>query len=127
MFIIGAGSATPANRFTQGECWEALVGSPQFPALSGRAKAILKKVLLSENGIETRYLAFDRLEEAFALEPDVLHRRFANHAPVMAAEAARRALAKADRKADEIDGLVISACTGYLCPGLTSYVSEALG
>jgi alkylresorcinol/alkylpyrone synthase len=26
-----------------------------------------------------------------------------------------------------VDGLLISTCTGYLCPGLTSYVSERLG
>src|SRR5207249_8808245 len=27
----------------------------------------------------------------------------------------------------ELDALVISTCTGYLCPGLTSYVAERLG
>jgi alkylresorcinol/alkylpyrone synthase len=27
----------------------------------------------------------------------------------------------------EIDALIISTCTGYLCPGLTSYVTERLG
>ena len=27
----------------------------------------------------------------------------------------------------EIDALIISTCTGYLCPGLTSYISESLG
>jgi predicted naringenin-chalcone synthase len=127
MFIIGAGSATPPNRFTQAECWEALAASSQFPALSGRAKAILKKVLRGENGIDSRYLGFDRLEEAFALDPDTLHRRFAKYAPVVAAEAARRALASTGKSAEEIDALLISTCTGYLCPGLTSYVSEALG
>src|SRR4051794_13879201 len=93
MFIIGAGSATPPNRFTQAQCWEALLASSQFPALPGRSKAILKKVLLGDNGIDTRFLALDRLNEAFSLDPDTLHRRFATHAPVVAAEAARRALA----------------------------------
>ena len=29
--------------------------------------------------------------------------------------------------AAEIDAVIISTCTGYLCPGLTSYVSERLG
>lgn len=127
MFIIGAGSATPPNRFTQAQCWEALLASPQFPGLSGRSKAILKKVLLGENGIDSRYLAFDRLDEAFALDPDTLHRRFAKHAPMVAAEAAKRALANASQSVEEIDALLVSTCTGYLCPGLTSYVSEALG
>src|ERR1051325_7789309 len=127
MFIVGAGSATPPNRFTQAQCWDALVASKEFPALPGRSKAILKKVLLGENGIETRHLAFDRLEEAFAIDPDTLHRRFVKHAPVVAAEAARRALASAGKSIEEIDALFVSTCTGYLCPGLTSYVSELLG
>jgi predicted naringenin-chalcone synthase len=127
MFIIGAGSATPPNRFTQAQCWDALVASPTYPGLPGRSKAILKKVLLGENGIDTRYLAFDRLDEVFTIDPDTLHRRFSKHAPVVAAEAARRALAKAGKRVEEIDALLISTCTGYLCPGLTSYVSEALG
>lgn len=127
MFIIGVGSATPRNRFTQQQCWEALQPSQQFHALTSRSKAILKKVLLANNGIDSRYLAFDRLEEAFVLDPDTLHRRFAQNAPVVAAEAARRALANAGKSAGDIDALLISTCTGYLCPGLTSYVSELLG
>src|SRR4051812_35707892 len=127
MFIVGAGSATPPNRFTQAQCWEALIASKEYLALPGRSKAILKKVLLGENGIDTRYLAFDRLEEAFAIDPDTLHRRFVKHAPAVAAEAARRALVNAGKTVEEIDALLISTCTGYLCPGLTSYVSEALG
>ena len=127
MFVIGVGSATPRNRFTQAQCWEALLVSPLFANVSGRSKAILKKVLLSDNGIDTRYLAFDRLDEAFSIDPDTLHRRFAKHAPVVAAEAGRRALNDAGKSTEDIDALLISTCTGYLCPGLTSYVSEILG
>src|SRR5437763_1183243 len=67
MFIIGAGSATPPNRFTQAQCWDALITSSQFPTLSGRSKAILKKVLLGDNGIDSRYLALDRLDEALGV------------------------------------------------------------
>lgn len=33
----------------------------------------------------------------------------------------------AHRDASQIDGLAVSTCTGYLCPGLTSYVVELLG
>jgi alkylresorcinol/alkylpyrone synthase len=127
MFIIGAGSATPPNHYTQAQCWEALKASQQFPQLASRSKAILKKVLLGDNGIDSRYLAFDDLQEAFAIDPDTLHRRFAKHAPVVAAAAAERALRAAGKSAADIDAILISTCTGYLCPGLTSYVSERLG
>ena len=98
MFITGLGTATPPRRHQQRECWEALQAAEPFARLSNRSKGILKKVLLGENGIETRYLAFDRLEEAFSIDPDTLHRRFARNAPVVAAEAARRALAKAGKR-----------------------------
>lgn len=127
MFITGIGSAAPSSRFTQAECWQALVAAPQFPGLSSRSRAILKKVLLSENGISTRHFALENLEEAFAIEPDVLHARFAKAAPEIATQAAERALAKAGVKREEVDAVLISTCTGYLCPGLTSYVSERLG
>ena len=42
----------------------------------------------------TRHLALDPLTEAFELTPDALQARFARHAPALAAEAARRALAE---------------------------------
>jgi alkylresorcinol/alkylpyrone synthase len=99
----------------------------QFQALSNRSRAILKKVLTGQNGISTRHLALEGLPEAFEINPDVLHQRFVRHAPVLAAQAAERALQNAKLDINAIDALVISTCTGYLCPGLTSYVGERLG
>ena len=94
--------------------------------LSPRSRALLKKVLLGNNGIESRYLALENLQEAFDTAPDVLHARFQKHAPTVATEAAERALAAAQVDAKRIDAVIVSTCTGYLCPGLTSYVSENL-
>ena len=127
MFIIGLGTATPRRRHQQRECWEALQVAEPFARLSNRSKAILKKVLLGDNGIETRHLALDPLSEAFDLAPDALHARFARHAPALAAQAAAEALEDATLEPEEIDAVIISTCTGYLCPGLTSYISERLG
>jgi alkylresorcinol/alkylpyrone synthase len=127
MFIKGLGTATPEWRYTQDECYRALETSPLFPALGCRSQALLRKVLRGRNGIETRHLALASLEEAFQVDPDTLHARFVAHAPQLASRAARRALENAGVPAADIDGLVISTCTGYLCPGLTSYVIELLG
>src|SRR5690606_25177202 len=52
---------------------------------------------------------------------------FATAAPALCTEAALKALADAQVGVEEIDAVIISTCTGYLCPGLTSYVSERLG
>jgi len=127
MFITGLGTATPPNRYTQSECWQAAQLSDRFLQLSPRSRAIIRKVLCGNNGIRTRYLALDNLAESFAQTPDVLHARFSKYAPAVATQAAERALRDAGSRPEDIDALIISTCTGYLCPGLTSYVSERLG
>ena len=126
MFIIGVGTAAPQTRYTQLQCYEALQRSPQYGQLDRRSRALLQRLLLGDNGIVTRALALDPLDDAFDARPNVLHRRFAQHAPTLAQEASEAALRAAQCSAREIDGLVVSTCTGYLCPGLTSYLIERL-
>ena len=127
MFITGLGTATPPKRFLQKECWDAAQGAEEFRQLTPRSRAIVKKVLLGENGIVSRYLSLDSIQEVFGVTPDRLHQRFAQNAPKLATQAARRALESAGTEAAQVDAVVISTCTGYLCPGLTSYVAESLG
>ena len=127
MFIAGIGTATPPTRYLQTECWETATIAPAIQLLTPRSRALLKKVLLGNNGIESRHLALNSLSEAFDCSPDALHARFVKHAPVLASRAAENALREAQCDVSEIDGLVVSTCTGYLCPGLTSYVVELLG
>ena len=125
-FIRSIGTAVPESSFTQRECWEALQRA-QRPEITPRTRAVLQGILNHDNGIERRSLALDRLDDCFDLDPDTLHRRFVAHAPALASRAAKQALDRAGLAAGEVDALVISTCTGYLCPGLTSYVAESLG
>lgn len=126
MFIIGLGTAVPPHRYRQGQCWEVLQASEGFGQLRPRSRAILRKVLNGNNGINTRHLALEKLTDAFDLTPDTLHGRFEKNAAALATQAAEHALTDARTSAGEIDAVIISTCTGYLCPGLTSYVSERL-
>ncbi len=127
MFINAIGTALPARRFTKSDCWEAFAASSWFDRLDSRSRAITKMVLTRDNGIEARRLAVDSLDEVFAIDPDTLHRRFATHAPRLAAEAGRNGLAQAGVPAEAIDAVIVTTCTGYLCPGLSGYVMERLG
>jgi len=127
MFFAGLGTAVPVWRYDQRQCLVAFQQAAQYPRLDARARALLKRVLSGENGIATRHLAVPSLAEAFELTPDALHARFVEHAPALATQAAERAIADAGLSAGDIDAVIISTCTGYLCPGLTSYVSERLG
>lgn len=127
MFVRGLGTAHPARRYTKAECWEAFEGSSWFGKLDRRARTIAKTVLLGNNGIEARHLVLETLDEVFHIDPDTLHARFLAHAPRLGTQAAERAMADAGTPASEIDGIVVSTCTGYLCPGLSGYVAERLG
>jgi len=127
MHVVGIGTAAPVRRYEQSECFDALRNSKHFGKLSSRSRAILRKVLGGNNGIASRHLALNPLEEAFDLTPDALHARFVRHAPALASEAAQKALTDAGMLPGEMDAVLISTCTGYLCPGLTSYVVESLG
>ncbi|HET6265904.1 MAG TPA: 3-oxoacyl-[acyl-carrier-protein] synthase III C-terminal domain-containing protein [Usitatibacter sp.] len=125
MYFAGLGTAVPERSFTQAECWQALERARR-PEITPRTRAILQGILTHDNGIERRSLALENLDEGFELDPDTLHRRFVRHAPALASEAAGNALREAALRAGDIDAVVVSTCTGYLCPGLTSYVAEAL-
>ena len=92
-----------------------------------RALALARIVLQRDNGIESRHLALDSLDEVFAIDPDTLDRRFLAHAPALAPRPARRRSPRPASTPRDIDAVVVSTCTGYLCPGLSGYVVERLG
>ena len=127
MFITGIGTATPPRRYSKAECCDAFQESDWLARLDRRSHAIGETVLRRDNGISARRLALETLAEGFRLAPDTLHRRVATHAPALATESARNAMRDAGIDAGDIDAIVVSTCTGYLCPGLTSYLTETLG
>jgi alkylresorcinol/alkylpyrone synthase len=127
MFITGLGTALPPRRYTQTEIWRSLETWENAQRLAPRSRALLKKVLLGNSGIEARHFVLESIREAFTVTPDAMAGRFARHAPALATEAAAKALRDAGQEPAEMDGVIISTCTGYLCPGLTSYVGERLG
>ncbi|MGZ5748031.1 MAG: 3-oxoacyl-[acyl-carrier-protein] synthase III C-terminal domain-containing protein [Caldimonas sp.] len=127
MYFRGLGTATPAARYTKAECLDAFQRSDWFARLDTRSHLIARTVLQRDNGIEARRLALASLDEVFTIDPDTLDRRFLANAPALAAEAGARALESAGLDASAIDAVVVSTCTGYLCPGLSGYVVERLG
>ncbi|MDP2263675.1 MAG: 3-oxoacyl-[acyl-carrier-protein] synthase III C-terminal domain-containing protein [Hydrogenophaga sp.] len=127
MFFSGLGTASPPQRYTKADCLAAFERSEWLQRLDARSHWIARAVLQRDNGMETRHLAVDHIDEVFAIDPDTLAQRFARHAPALAVQAASRALDQADLPPRQIDAVVVSTCTGTLCPGLSGYVLEGLG
>jgi alkylresorcinol/alkylpyrone synthase len=87
----------------------------------------LYRRLLLEGPIRGRFIGIDQVEDACETDPDLLNARFLKFARATAATAARKALADAHLSPEALGGLVVNTCTGYLCPGLSSYLAEDLG
>lgn len=124
MFFRSIASALPPRSWTQRECWDALRDDAVIGTLKPRSREMLEKVLLGTSGIESRHFATDSLEQIFSSGAQGLNETFEREATKLATEALRQALIKADLH--EVDALFVCTCTGYLCPGLTSHVAEAL-
>jgi predicted naringenin-chalcone synthase len=127
MYLRGLGTATPPNRFTKLECLNAFESSSWLARLDPRSHFIARTVLQRDNGIEARRLAVDSLADVFAIDPDTLAARFSRHAPLLASQAAMDALSASGNAPQDIDAVVVSTCTGYMCPGLSGHVVQRLG
>jgi predicted naringenin-chalcone synthase len=127
MFLHALATAVPPARYTQAECWDIAQRSTVRERLKKRSMLILQTILRGENGIATRHFAMPNLEGVFDLSPDQLNAAFRVEAPRLAGRALTGALEKAGLRASDVDALLVCTCTGYLCPGITSYVAEQLG
>ena len=127
MFLHALATAVPPARYTQAACWDIVQRSPVRQRLSKRSRLILHSILAGDHGIATRHFAVPDIENVFDLSSDQLNAAFRSAAPQLAATALTSALARAHLVPAQLDALLICTCTGYLCPGLTSYVAEQLG
>jgi predicted naringenin-chalcone synthase len=121
--IAGVGTANPPLRLSQEEIYQAYV---DLLPLSDKAKSLLKRIFVDNKSIGFRYFGMEALTDALQNSQDELIARYRRFGVPVAVEAARKALDDAGLTPSDVDALVINTCTGYLCPGLTSYVAEAL-
>jgi predicted naringenin-chalcone synthase len=125
VFLASLARAVPGRPYPQKESLGFLLAN-YADLLSSRHLAFLKRISANAS-IRTRYFAFASPEVLLAETPDQRIARFAGEAVRLAGQAVRQALERAGLTPAEIRGLVVNTCTGYLCPGLSSYLIEELG
>ncbi len=126
MYLHALATAVPPVAYTQPECWEIIQRSPARERLSKRSRLTLQTILRGEHGIARRHFAVPEISRIFEQDSDALNAIFRDKAPRLAGRALEAALRQASVVPAELDALLICTCTGYLCPGLTSYVAEQL-
>lgn len=128
MYLQSLATASPPDSYTQRQCLEFVRGSPELlSSLDRRSRLMLSTILQGESGVETRQFAVSDTSSLFTLDADALNLAFIREAPALAAAALMPALARAGVVPDCLDALVVCTCTGYLCPGVSSYLAERLG
>lgn len=127
MHLHALATAVPPTAFSQPQCWEIAQRSDVRQRLTKRSMLILRSILRGDHGIESRHFAVPEIDRIFDRDADHLNATFRTEAPGLSARALALALARAELRPADVDALLICTCTGYLCPGLTSYVAEQLG
>jgi predicted naringenin-chalcone synthase len=94
--------------------------------LSHRSLELMRK-FLAHPSIRERRFAINSPGCLVQEHPDEKIARFLKWAVDLSAQASLRALAGAGLKPRDVSALVVNTCTGYLCPGLTSYLVQRLG
>ena len=124
-FVDGVSTALPPLAITQGE------GSAFLKAnYQGRLKPASIKLMervFAHPSVKSRRFAFTDPVSMVDEDPDKRAVRFTDWTRRLSAEAARGALEKTGLRAGDVCGLVVNTCTGYICPGISTYLIEELG
>jgi len=123
--IVSMATASPPYSLDQAQAREFLKRH-YTRELSSRNRGVLDKVF-SHPGIGKRHFTFENPDILVHEGPDGRISRFQKWAVDLSAQAATKALELAGCAAEDIDGIVVNTCTGYLCPGVSTYLIERLG
>jgi predicted naringenin-chalcone synthase len=81
----------------------------------------------SHPSIRKRHFAFDDPSCLVDEDPDLRVKRFTERSLELSAAAITRALDQAGVTTQDVSGIVVNTCTGYICPGISTYLIERLG
>ncbi|MFH1674649.1 MAG: type III polyketide synthase [Pseudomonadota bacterium] len=123
--IAAVATATPSLDMDQTQVEEFLT-KHYSDRLSPRSRAVMKKIF-AHPSIVRRFFAFESIECLKNEDPDSRIDRFTRQAIELSRHAVTKALAQIGLTVDAITGLVVNTCTGYLCPGISTYLIEELG
>ncbi len=124
-YISSLGLATPPFRVEQSLAGE-ILADHTANMLSTRSLSIMRK-LFAHPSISSRSFAVEDSQTIFNEDPDSRIERFTKWSIALSSEAVIKALNGAGIGIDEVKGLIVNTCTGYICPGISTYLIEKLG
>jgi predicted naringenin-chalcone synthase len=96
------------------------------PKLNARSLGLIRATF-SHPSIRKRHFAVDDPDRIMDESPDQQIARFTEMSIDLSSKAVAKALDQAGVSVQEVRGLVVNTCTGYICPGISTYLMERLG
>jgi predicted naringenin-chalcone synthase len=90
----------------------------------------IMRQMLSHPSIKQRYISVETPDHLTCLkdeDPDSRVDRFTYWAIELSATAIQDALKQRNLTVNDVSTLMVNTCTGYLCPGISTYLIEKLG
>jgi predicted naringenin-chalcone synthase len=123
--IASVATATPPCTLDQAEL-ERLAHLHYKERLSPRSMSLMH-AFFAHPSIKKRSFAIGNVEGLVDEDLDARVARFTHWSQELSAQAITKALAQAGLSAGDVAGLVVNTCTGYICPGISTYLIEKLG
>jgi predicted naringenin-chalcone synthase len=123
--IASVAVASPPFTIDQAEC-ERLIQKHYKGRLNSRSLSLIR-TLFSHPSVRRRSFALDDIECLVDEDLDARVARFTRWSLELSEQAVRRSLAQAGLDMRDVAGLVVNTCTGYICPGISTYLMEKLG
>lgn len=127
MYLYSLATGTPPTSYTQQETWQIFASSRVSERLRPGSVELVRRVLTGNSGIEKRHFALPEFGELLNYDGEQLNHAFEREAPLLGGRVLGDALDRAEWRARDLDALIVCSCTGYLCPGLSSFIAERQG
>ncbi|MBE0427729.1 MAG: type III polyketide synthase [Nitrospirae bacterium] len=124
-FIASISTAVPPFSIDQAESGEYLL-KHYADKLSKRSLTLTRKLFLHPS-IMKRHFAIEDPDSFLNEDPDSRIARFTRWSIELSSQATIQVLENVGLSKDAISGLVVNTCTGYICPGIATYLIENLG
>jgi len=123
--IASIGLAAPAMSIDQSTSFEHLMN--RFSASLKQRSISLMQKLFEHPAIHKRHFAIEDPASFFAESADDRIKRFTRSSIELSSQAILSALGNAGLSTDDLFSVVVNTCTGYICPGISTYLLESLG
>lgn len=118
--ITDIAASNPPRKLSQEEVLQIIL---RYRKPSEKEKALYQRFLL-DKGINTRFFASEQIKDIFIEDQDLIIERFQKQATNLSIASLNKCFKQSKVRKEDIDCLLVTTCTGYLCPGLTSYIIE---